>query len=100
MPVQEEFEKWFWREFPHGEDNYHLLQMGYVAGYDARGDAAQQVAETDSNDLLELAWGIIANAGDWLVVADGTPCSQRAQTWREAAARWRDRYHARAVRAA
>lgn len=42
-------------------------------------------------DLLEAAWGIIANAGagDW----DSQP-----QAWREAAERWRDRYHA-AVRA-
>ena len=36
--------------------------------------------------LLELAWGIIANAagGDW---------ERELPEWQEAAARWRDRYH-------
>ena len=44
-------------------------------------------AEQGVNDLLEEAWGIIANAGtgDWL---------RETPEWREAAARWRDRYHA------
>lgn len=39
-------------------------------------------------DLLEAAWGIIANAhgGNW----DDTP-----EDWREAAERWRDQYHER-----
>jgi hypothetical protein len=37
-------------------------------------------------DSEELAWVIIANAneGDW---------SKATDTWREAAARWRDNYH-------
>ena len=39
-----------------------------------------------SRDLLEVAWGIIANAneGDW---------SKATDEWREAAERWRDEYH-------
>ncbi len=39
-------------------------------------------------DLLETAWGIIANAngGDW---------EKASPEWREAAARWRDQYHAK-----
>jgi hypothetical protein len=38
-------------------------------------------------DLTEAAWGIIANAGsgDW---------SRETPEWQEAAARWRDAYHA------
>lgn len=38
-------------------------------------------------DELEAAWGIIANAGggDW---------QKESPEWREAAAKWRDRYHA------
>lgn len=40
-----------------------------------------------SEDLLiELAWGIIANAGggDW---------TKESQEWQEAAKKWRDDYH-------
>jgi hypothetical protein len=36
-------------------------------------------------DLLEAAWGVLANAG-W----DG---AARPEGWQEAAERWRDRYH-------
>jgi hypothetical protein len=38
-------------------------------------------------DLLELAWGIIANAGggDW---------STQTQEWQDAAVRWRERWFA------
>ena len=46
------------------------------------------VAETAPLEReLELAWGIIANAGggDW---------TKEPPQWREAAAKWRDRYHA------
>jgi len=41
---------------------------------------------TSQNDLLEAAWGLIANAGngDW---------SKETSEWREAANRWRDEYH-------
>lgn len=39
-----------------------------------------------SEDLLEWAWGIIANAG-------GGNWELESQEWREAAARWRDAYH-------
>jgi hypothetical protein len=44
----------------------------------------------DSLDLLETAWGIIANAGggDW---------TRETPDWQDAAARWRDRYHATLV---
>lgn len=40
----------------------------------------------DAADLLETAWGIIANAygGDW---GKATP------EWKAAAVRWRDKYH-------
>jgi len=39
------------------------------------------------DDLLELAWGIIANAngGDW---------DKATPEWHDAAERWRDRYFA------
>jgi hypothetical protein len=39
------------------------------------------------DDLIESAWGLIANAGggDW---------TNESEEWREAAERWRDRYHA------
>ncbi len=38
-------------------------------------------------ELLELAWGLIANAygGNW---------NEAPDDWREAAERWRDRWHA------
>ena len=41
---------------------------------------------TMSYDLVEYAWGIIANAGggDWTTQTDD---------WQKAAAKWRDRYH-------
>jgi len=41
--------------------------------------------EDPEDELLELAWGIIANAygGDWGTASD---------VWRGAAERWRDRY--------
>lgn len=37
-------------------------------------------------DLLETAWGVIANAGggDW---------TKESRDWQEAAAKWRDRWH-------
>lgn len=39
------------------------------------------------DDLLEAAWGIIANTygGDWELASDD---------WKDAAERWRDNYHA------
>ena len=46
------------------------------------------VSETEPlADELESAWGIIANAGggDW---------TKETPEWQEAAAKWRDRYHA------
>lgn len=44
-------------------------------------------ALAEADELLDLAWGVIANASDW---NGGTP---QQQTWRVAAVRWRDRYH-------
>ncbi len=43
------------------------------------------------DDLLEAAWGIIANAGggDW---------TTQTPEWQEAAARWRDAYHEHGAR--
>jgi hypothetical protein len=40
----------------------------------------------DQEELLEAAWGLIANAGggDW---------SQETEEWQDAAKRWRDQYH-------
>ena len=45
------------------------------------------IAETKEGELLQLAWGIIANAGggDW---------TRETPEWREAAVRWREGYHA------
>ncbi len=42
--------------------------------------------DTPSPELLEAAWGVIANAhgGDW---------GQASPAWRDAAERWRDQYH-------
>ncbi len=42
-------------------------------------------ARTGSADLLEWAWGIIANAG-------GGNWELESPEWREAASRWRDAY--------
>lgn len=41
---------------------------------------------SESQDLLESAWGIIANAheGNW---------DKATKEWREAAEKWRDKYH-------
>jgi len=40
----------------------------------------------EAEHLLEMAWGIIANAGqgDW---------TREGWQWKEAAERWRDQYH-------
>ena len=42
-------------------------------------------------ELLELAWGIIANAG-W-DASTGTVDEPKGEGWYEAAIRWRDAYH-------
>ena len=44
------------------------------------------IMETKEQNLLELAWGLIANAneGDW---------DKATKEWKEAAERWRDEYH-------
>lgn len=39
-----------------------------------------------SRDMLEAAWGIIANAG-------GGNWKLETPEWQEAASRWRDEYH-------
>jgi hypothetical protein len=42
--------------------------------------------EVRADDLIEFAWGVIANAsgGNW---------EKESAEWRGAAARWRDQYH-------
>jgi len=41
---------------------------------------------TGAMDMLELAWGIIANAG-------GGNWKTQTKDWQKAAAEWRDKYH-------
>jgi len=43
--------------------------------------------KTELENMLEVAWGIIANAGggDW---------SKETEVWQAAAIKWRDKYHA------
>jgi hypothetical protein len=54
-----------------------------------------RVAELEkAPDMLESAWGIIANAAQWNVPDDDTPCGNGARLWREAAIAWREKYHA------
>ena len=50
--------------------------------------AETQDIETQPDDLLEMAWVVIANANDWI-----SEDKQHAE-WREAAERWRDDYFA------
>jgi len=45
----------------------------------------QRRLDRQTDDMLEMAWGVIANATDW-------DRDDRAE-WRAAAERWRDRYH-------
>lgn len=54
---------------------------------DAKELADRLNAEQPLMDLLEIAWGVIANAGggDW---------NKESKDWRDAAAKWRDEYHA------
>ena len=56
--------------------------------------AALEAGPAALKDELELAWGIIANASDWNIDEGDTPCGKKAKEWQNAAARWRDRYHA------
>ena len=41
---------------------------------------------TMAYDLVEYAWGIIANVS-------GSDWKQQSEEWQEAAAKWRDQYH-------
>lgn len=43
---------------------------------------------TGVDGLLYEAWGVIANATDWLLDSD------HGAKWQEAAEHWRDRWHA------
>ena len=45
------------------------------------------VYDRNKDDLIEYAWGIIANAG-------GGNWDTQTDEWRKAAERWRDQYHA------
>lgn len=51
-----------------------------------KGEAWPHPTETD---LVEAAWGLIANAGG----TQGNWETCEAEGWEEAASRWRDRYH-------
>ena len=51
-------------------------------------DESAGSAKTEAEmDLLEMAWGVIANA-------DSADWNDPDNEWRQAAERWRDRYHA------
>ena len=52
-------------------------------------DDAEREAVKPLMEELELAWGLLANAygGDWNMAS-------KASGWKDAAERWRDRYHA------
>ena len=92
----------------HGQSVQRLMERGglsvlelWMAAHNLRDDGNWEVRTVraekwfhnlqhervvELEELAELAWGIIANAngGDW----------DKANTdWREAAERWRDRYH-------
>ncbi len=66
----------------------HLKSVGkaFKEGY-ARGVESTKKDLEEKEDLLETAWGIIANAygGDW--------DSAQNKDWKPAAEKWRDRYH-------
>ncbi len=66
------------------DDDAYRLADAYVATLAA--DSAE-VVTTQLWNLCETAWGIIANAGEgsW---------KREAAGWQEAAAKWRDRWHA------
>lgn len=55
-------------------------------GQRSRETQGMTAAPVAADDLLHAAWGVIANAGggDW---------EYETKEWREAAERWRDRYH-------
>lgn len=53
--------------------------------------AADRKRLAEMEDSEEMAWIIIANAQDWDVADDGTPCGNKAAIWRRAAEQWRDR---------
>lgn len=46
----------------------------------------EKVKEMSKDELLELAWGLIANAneGDW---------DKATPVWKKSAIKWRDEYH-------
>lgn len=56
------------------------------------GEREQDVERTrhDPEHMLEMAWGIIANASDWRMSEEGF---SKSDEWVEAAERWRDNYH-------
>lgn len=64
-----------------------LTRTREAAGEEAiRQEIAAGEAVAPELELLDMAWGVIANAG-WY----GT---EKSPGWQEAAVRWRDQYHA------
>ncbi|MFI5230756.1 MAG: hypothetical protein ACHQWU_16920 [Gemmatimonadales bacterium] len=93
---------WKGRDHRYGDDfaafvgealltDFELRDLGRdtpePAGLRARLSTAEAARESDL-DLLEAAWGLIANAG-------GSNWSLESRDWQDAAARWRDKYYAR-----
>ena len=62
------------------EDTSHIEMITALA------EAFAKRIDTHLN-MLEVAWGIIANAG-------GGNWELESETWNDAAVRWRERYHA------
>ena len=48
----------------------------------------------DKDEMIEEAWGLIANAGFAPLNWGGTNLSKEEKEWVEAASVWRDKYHA------
>jgi hypothetical protein len=67
---------------PEHIKQYDRVLAKFILGREKR--LRERVEELE--EVAELAWGIIANAGwgEW---------TRESGEWQEAAARWRDRYH-------
>jgi hypothetical protein len=62
-------------------------ELGHTDCYEAGQRAGREDAAQREDDLLELAWGLIANA-------DVRTLDERDDEWGSAARKWRDDYHA------